>query len=86
MASGLRTLGVDLLEYPDGVDIKGGPVSGGQVESAGDHRCAMSFAVLGLVASAPVRIMQAEYIATSYPGFVGDMQSLGADMQTGSRR
>ena len=80
MAAGLRKLGVELTEYPDGMDIKGGKVSGGQVESAGDHRCAMSFAVLGLVASERVRIEEAEFIATSYPGFNSDMRRLGADM------
>ena len=76
MAAGLRKLGVELQEYPDGIDIKGGPVSGGRVESAGDHRCAMSFAALGLVASTPIQIEQAEFIATSYPGFVSDMNNL----------
>ena len=81
MASGLRNLGVSLTEYPDGIDIIGGEVSRGRVESAGDHRCAMSFAVLGMLASGPVEIMDAEFIATSYPGFKDDMNQLGANMQ-----
>jgi 3-phosphoshikimate 1-carboxyvinyltransferase len=81
MARGLQKLGVEVQEYPDGIDIRGGKVSGGRVESAGDHRCAMSFAVLGLVASKPVVIEAAEYIATSYPGFTNDMSRLGANMQ-----
>ena len=80
MAEGLRKLGVELQEYPDGIDIRGGQVTGGRVDSAGDHRCAMSLAVLGQVASGPVEIEKAEYIATSYPGFTGDMLSLGARM------
>jgi 3-phosphoshikimate 1-carboxyvinyltransferase len=80
MATGLRKLGVELKEYPDGIDIVGGEVTGGQVESAGDHRCAMSFAVLGLVASSRVQIEDAEYIATSYPGFRNDITQLGANM------
>jgi 3-phosphoshikimate 1-carboxyvinyltransferase len=81
MAAGLRKLGVELQEYPDGIDVKGGKVSGGSVQSAGDHRCAMSFAVLGLVASEPVLVEEAEFIATSYPGFTDDMARLGATMQ-----
>ena len=85
MAEGLRKLGVELEEYPDGIDIRGGGVSAGRVESAGDHRCAMSFAILGLVASDPVEIEDAEYIATSYPGFIDDMSLLGANMQTGDQ-
>ena len=83
MAAGLRKLGVDLKEYPDGMDITGGTVSGGRVESAGDHRCAMSFAVLGLVASTGVQIQDAEFIATSYPGFYSDMGRLGANFRVG---
>ena len=82
MANGLSKLGVELQEYPDGIDIHGGRVSGGRVESAGDHRCAMSFAVLGLVASGRIQIENAQYIATSYPGFTRDMRQLGADMRT----
>lgn len=85
MAAGLRKLGVELKEYPDGMDIKGGKISGARVASAGDHRCAMSFAVLGLVASDRVQIEDAEFIATSYPGFIADMNQLGANMQTGDQ-
>jgi len=81
MAGGLQKLGVELKEYPDGIDITGGKVSGACVESAGDHRCAMSFAVLGLAASDRVQIEGAEFIATSYPGFNDDMNRLGADMR-----
>ncbi len=81
MASGLRKLGVELKEYPDGIDIMGGKIRAGRVASAGDHRCAMSFAVLGLLASAQVEIEEAEYIATSYPGFSTDLNRLGANMQ-----
>jgi 3-phosphoshikimate 1-carboxyvinyltransferase len=81
----LRKLGVELQEYPDGIDIRGGKVSGGCVQSAGDHRCAMSFAVLGLVASDRIMIEDAEYIATSYPGFTRDMALLGANMQVAEK-
>jgi len=81
MAAGLKKLGVELKEYPDGIDIMGGEISGGRVASAGDHRCAMSFAVLGLVAADQVHIEDAEYIATSYPGFTADMGQLGAVMR-----
>ena len=82
MAAGLQKLGIELKEYPDGIDIQGGSIGGANIESAGDHRCAMSFAILGLVASAPVQIREAEYIATSYPGFIDDMNSLGAELLT----
>jgi 3-phosphoshikimate 1-carboxyvinyltransferase len=81
MAAGLRKLGVELQEYPDGIDIQGGEVSAGHVQSAGDHRCAMSFAVLGLNAADRVLIDDAEFIATSYPTFTADMTCLGANMR-----
>lgn len=80
MASGLRTLGVDLTEYPDGMDIVGGPVRGGDVDGAGDHRCAMSFCVLGQVAAGPVSVMGAENINTSYPGFMADLGQVGGSV------
>jgi 3-phosphoshikimate 1-carboxyvinyltransferase len=80
MATGLQTLGVALKEYPDGIDIRGGKVSGGSVKSAGDHRCAMSFAALAQAASSAVQIEDAQYIATSYPGFRDDLTGLGANM------
>jgi 3-phosphoshikimate 1-carboxyvinyltransferase len=81
MAAGLRKLGVALTEYPDGMDVTGGEVSGACVESAGDHRCAMSFCVLGLVSSSRVNINDAEFIATSYPGFNEHMSQLGANLE-----
>jgi len=81
MCGELAKLGVDVTEQPDGADITGGPVHGGYVDSHGDHRIAMSLAVLGLVADAPVQIDNAEWIRTSYPGFVDDMRALGAEME-----
>jgi len=70
MATGLRRLGVEVTETPDGAAIVGGGLNGGEVDSAGDHRIAMSFAVAGLIARAPVRILDCANVATSFPGFV----------------
>lgn len=70
MAAGLRRLGVEVTETPDGAAIEGGGLDGGEVDSAGDHRVAMSFAVAGLTARAPVRILDCANVATSFPGFV----------------
>jgi 3-phosphoshikimate 1-carboxyvinyltransferase len=81
MARGLETLGVTLEEYQDGVDIQGGDIQGGQVDGAGDHRCAMSFAVLGQVASADVLVTGAENIDTSYPDFVRDLSLVGGSVR-----
>ena len=81
MAAGLSEMGVDLTEFPDGIDVTGGKVSGAYVESAGDHRCAMSFCVLGMLASSRVEVNDAEFIATSYPGFIEHMSQLGAKLK-----
>jgi len=80
MVRQLRRLGVDAEERDDGAVIRGGPVRGGRVNAEGDHRIAMSLAVLALVADGPVIIDGAEWIRTSYPGFVDAMVGLGARM------
>ena len=77
MADGLRTLGVEVNETDDGADIQGGNVSEGDVDSLGDHRIAMAFAVLAQCASGDVRIRDIDNVATSYPGFDTGMRDLG---------
>jgi 3-phosphoshikimate 1-carboxyvinyltransferase len=70
MASGLRALGIEVHETPDGAVIEGGRLRGGSVESHGDHRIAMSFAVAAQLADGDVRINDIANVATSFPGFV----------------
>lgn len=77
MAAGLRALGVRIEETPDGAIIEGGVIRGGTVDSHGDHRIAMSFAVAGLVASDAVSIGDCANVATSFPGFVELANSCG---------
>jgi 3-phosphoshikimate 1-carboxyvinyltransferase len=81
MARGLETLGVSLEEFEDGVDIQGGQIQGGQVDGAGDHRCAMSFVVLGQITAADVFVSGAKNIDTSYPGFVRDLSRIGGSVR-----
>lgn len=69
MAAGLRALGIRIEETPDGAVIEGGALHGGTVESHGDHRCAMAFAVAGAVAESSVMIRDCANVATSFPGF-----------------
>ena len=79
MGEGLRKLGVQITDYEDGVDIKGtDSISDAELESAMDHRCAMSFAVMALRSNTSLLIKDAEYIASSYPGFIRDMEAVGA--------
>ncbi|MBX3703541.1 MAG: 3-phosphoshikimate 1-carboxyvinyltransferase [Steroidobacteraceae bacterium] len=69
MAVGLGNLGVAAQALPDGIRVRGGPVNGGIVESHGDHRVAMAFAVLAARAAGPVVIRDVQNVATSYPAF-----------------
>ena len=77
MARGLRVLGIAAEPRPDGIRIKGGRPTGGVVESAGDHRVAMSLAVLALRAAGPVEIRDVANVATSFPGFAETARSMG---------
>ncbi len=70
MAKGLRALCIAIDETPDGAVIHGGVVKGGEADSAGDHRCAMSFCVAGLIAREPLRVLDCANVATSFPGFI----------------
>ena len=69
MAKGLQALGANIEETPDGAVIRNAPLIGGEADSGGDHRCAMSFAIAGLIGSDPVRILDCANVATSFPGF-----------------
>lgn len=84
MATGLQACGVAVTEEPEGMIVNGtggGLVPGGATVAAKlDHRIAMSFAVLGLRAKAPVRVDDASPINTSFPGFVDLMNGLGAEL------
>ncbi|MDU0460335.1 MAG: 3-phosphoshikimate 1-carboxyvinyltransferase [Geobacteraceae bacterium] len=70
MAGNLRTLGVTVSETEDGMDITGVErLAGGDVESFGDHRIAMSLSVAALVASGGITIRDIDCVATSFPNF-----------------
>jgi 3-phosphoshikimate 1-carboxyvinyltransferase len=71
MAEGLRALGADARPTPDGMVIRGGPLGGGRVDSRGDHRVAMAFAMAALRAVGEVVIEDCANVQTSFPGFVG---------------
>lgn len=70
MAAGLRSLGVQVDEAPDGAIIHGGTLGSGTVRGHGDHRVAMSFAVAGLIARDGVRVEDCRNVGTSFPGFM----------------
>lgn len=71
MAQGLKALGVEARETPDGIVIRGGTLRGGTVDSHGDHRIAMAFAIAALRADGAVTVRDCKNVDTSFPGFVG---------------
>lgn len=78
MTAGLTALGVQVEAREDGMEILGGkPLRGGQVESWGDHRIAMSLAVAGLRATGPVEIADTGCTATSFPNFWELLEKVG---------
>ena len=86
MADGLRALGVEATPTPDGIVIEGRgdavhAFEGGAVESHGDHRPAMAFAVASLRAAAPIRIADTANVGTSFPNFVALAREAGIDVE-----
>ncbi|HKX23240.1 MAG TPA: 3-phosphoshikimate 1-carboxyvinyltransferase [Rhizorhapis sp.] len=82
MAEGLRLIGVEVEELEDGLVIEGRDgdpfPGGGPISTRLDHRIAMSFAVAGLVSSKVVMVDDMRPVATSFPGFVTLLETLGA--------
>ena len=84
MARGLAACGVEVEEGEDFLVIHGSgsaPKGGALVETALDHRIAMAFLVLGMVCGDPITIDDAGPIETSFPGFTGLMNGLGAHIE-----
>lgn len=70
MADGLGALGIAARPTPDGMVIEGGVLQGGRIDSHGDHRIAMAFAMAALRAEGTVQIDDGTNVNTSFPGFV----------------
>ncbi|MDG4555560.1 MAG: 3-phosphoshikimate 1-carboxyvinyltransferase [Candidatus Competibacter sp.] len=77
MADGLTALGIAAGPTTDGIVIRGGALSGGTVDSRGDHRIAMSFAMAALRAGDPVSIRDCANVDTSFPDFVALARAAG---------
>jgi 3-phosphoshikimate 1-carboxyvinyltransferase len=77
MAEGLAALGVRCELLPDGIRIQGGRLGGGRINSHGDHRIAMSFAMASLRATDPIDIGDVANVATSFPEFPAAARAVG---------
>lgn len=70
VATNLRAMGAQVTELEDGLEINGGaPLHGARLQSFGDHRIAMAFAVAGMFADGETIITDTECVNTSYPSF-----------------
>jgi 3-phosphoshikimate 1-carboxyvinyltransferase len=81
MAEGLQAVGIDCELLQDGLRIQGGTMRGGRVNSHGDHRIAMAFAIAGASARQPIQIDDVANVATSFPDFPLLARSVGLDLQ-----
>ena len=81
VVTGLRGLGADIEETPDGFAVRGdgSPLPGGTIDSLGDHRLAMLGAVAGLASTGGVEVVGMDAAAVSYPGFERDLRTLLGD-------
>jgi 3-phosphoshikimate 1-carboxyvinyltransferase len=88
MSAGLTALGVAHSPLPDGMRIEGRSegqaFAAGEVDSFGDHRIAMSFAIASLRAAGAITIRDVANVATSFPGFVQQAQSVGLKITQGA--
>jgi len=79
LAEGLRLMGGEIDEQPDGFHVRGrNRLHGGEVDAKNDHRLAMAFSIAALGASGPTVIHDAGSAAVSYPEFFTVLESLRA--------
>ncbi|WP_169940425.1 3-phosphoshikimate 1-carboxyvinyltransferase [Campylobacter sp. RM15925] len=79
MVEGLRKCGLEVSEFEDGFSVKGAQANSAIIDSHGDHRIAMSFAILGLKCG--MVIEKSEFISTSFPKFGSILRELGASVE-----
>ncbi len=78
----LRKMGARISESKDGLFVSGPtPLRGAVLDSHDDHRIAMSCVIAGLVAEGPTVVENIECVKKSYPGFIRDLQSIGAQVR-----
>ena len=82
MADGLARLGALVDPRPDGIRIQGGTLKSGRIESHGDHRIAMAFAMAALRAEGTIEIGDCNNVETSFPGFANMAVEAGLTVST----
>jgi 3-phosphoshikimate 1-carboxyvinyltransferase len=80
MEEGLIAIGIKVKSTIDSIEIVGGEILGGKINSYGDHRIAMAFAIAALVSKKSITIIDTKNISTSFPNFIDLMRDQGADI------
>ncbi|MDA0379366.1 MAG: hypothetical protein O2899_07725, partial [Bacteroidetes bacterium] len=76
-AAGLRSMGAQVEEYPDGLAIEGGhPLHGARIATHHDHRIAMAFAIAAQMARSETVIEDADVASVSFPSFYETLEKL----------
>jgi len=77
VVNNLRAMGAQVIEFDDGMEIEGGrPLHAAGIDSFGDHRIAMAFAIAGLFAEGETLVSNTDCVNTSYPGFAHHLQAI----------
>ena len=81
ITAGFQSIGIQCSAREDGMEVSGGRITGGMVNSFTDHRIAMAFAMAGLASNRPVTILDCANVNTSFPGFVELAQQAGLHIE-----
>ena len=76
VVTNLRAMGAEVSEFEDGLKVERSNLTAAAIDSFGDHRIAMAFAVAGLLATGETEIIGADCAAVSYPSFFEDLASV----------
>ena len=80
MEEGLTAIGIKVTSTIDSIEINGGEILGGKINSYGDHRIAMAFAIAALISKKSITIIDTKNISTSFPNFIDLMREQRADI------
>ena len=80
MEEGLIAVGIKVTSTIDSIEINGGEILGGKINSYGDHRIAMAFAIAALVSKKSITIVDTQNISTSFPNFIDLMREQWANV------
>jgi len=80
MEEGLNAVGIKVTSTIDSIEINGGEILGGKINSYGDHRIAMAFVIAALISKKSITIIDTKNISTSFPNFIDLMRDQRANI------